>query len=260
MRADEGISRIKDMQKHQTATALFFVFCTIALVEIVGEILQWQWLILITKPLIAPVLLLYYLVLTPRVNYGLVLALISAWGANILFSFGNLYVELATWIFLIYRFLVLVLTLRIYQIRNWLPVLVGSIPFLFVYLVLLTLYIDNNSLSYMSYMQGGLIAIIGGIALSGFVLRGDLLATLLLISTIMFTGTQFIFVIAKFYPNILVFRPLTMLMYDIGQYALLHFVLLADQLKQRVRLERTDALTEGEDVGQNENQCTEKAD
>ena len=238
MEIENQITTRGDVQKRKLATAIFFVFTSVCLIELVGEILQWQWLILLTKPLLAPLLLIYYVLISPRINYWLLGAFSCVWISNILFSFGNLYIETGTWFFLGYRFLVFILVMRVYRIRNWLPVFVGSFPFLFIYLVLIMLSYQSGNLNYMNFLQGGLIALIGGIALSGYVLRGDTLATVLLISTIMFTGTQFIFVIASYYPNILIFRPLTMLMYCVGQYALLHFVLQSDGLANRIPLER----------------------
>lgn len=236
MRVEDLNFKEMDLKKKKTATAIFFVFCSVCLIEIIAEILEWRWLILLTKPLLAPLLLVYYFLITPRVNYWLVASFSCVWVANVLFAFGDLYITTGTWFFLGYRLFVLLLVLRVYQIKNWLPVIVGSLPFLFVYLVLISISFEAGRLSYLIFLQGAMIALTGGIALAGYVLRGDLLATVLLISTIMFTGTQFIFVVAQYYTNILVFRPLTMLMYAVGQYALLHFALQSDIINQRIPL------------------------
>ena len=115
--------------------------------------------------------------------------------------------------------------------------IIGSLPFLFIYLFVAN--ISHNEMGYRFYLfviQGIFMIVFGSLCLGNYILKSNTSNTYLLVSTMLFTVTQFILVLKIFYVNYNIFQPLAMLLYVFGQYLLYLFVILEEKKRKRYHI------------------------
>ncbi|RZJ70193.1 lysoplasmalogenase family protein [Flavobacterium sp.] len=215
-------------------TIFIVAYCCVSGVEILGEYFYDEPLIWVTKPFMNPLLVLIYWLSSRKVNFVFLLALVFSWIANMFFISRSLEsVATGAYIFVGYRVLVIYVVLRSIKFPGWIPIFLGSLPFVFIYLYVVN--VSHEAIGdglFMFVLQGLFISFLGGLAVGNYVLRSDVGSTLLLISTMMFAFTQFLFVIRLYYLNLNVFQALAMLLFAIGQFILCKFVLRAESSEE----------------------------
>lgn len=214
------------------ATAAFF---GMAVVEIVAEYLQHSTAIRCSKPFLMPLLLLLYLLTSKTRNWIYIISLIFVWIGNISLitkSFESLIIGAI--FFTLFRILIIYHLLRTVRLPGVLPMVIGCLPFLFLYLFAINLaYEDLGENFYVFALQGLFPIIFGGIALGAYVFKSNNSNTFLLISMIFFTSTQFLFVIKYFYVSITIFQPLLMLLFLAAHYGLYKFMIAEENLRHK---------------------------
>ncbi|NUY82256.1 hypothetical protein HUK80_15230 [Flavobacterium sp. MAH-1] len=221
----------------RSAVVKFFIvaYCCLSAVEIAAEYFYDLPLIWATKPFMNPLLVLMYWFSSRKVNFVFLLALAFSWVANLFFITRSLdSVAMGAYLFLGYRVLIIYVVLRIIRFPGWIPVFLGSLPFVFIYLYVINVSHDaiGDGL-YMFIMQGLFISFLGGLSVGNYILQSEAKSTLLLISTMMFAFTQFLFVIRLYYLNLNIFQPLSMTLYALGQFILCKFVLMAERGEEK---------------------------
>jgi hypothetical protein len=210
------------MSKKQINLSLVILYFSVSLIEIFAEFINNSKAILYTKPLVMPILIVMYLLVSVQKNYIFITALIFNWIANIFFVntdvqsalFGSLF-------FLVYRILIIFMVLKMVKLPSLLPMIIGSLPFLSIFIFITKMAYDEfgNGL-YVFLTQGIFISFLGGICLGNFILKPNKCNTLLLISTMLFTFAQFSFVLRLYYTNLNIFQPTAMLFFVLGQFML----------------------------------------
>lgn len=218
------------------------LYCCVSAIEVVAEYYYDVPLIWSTKPFMIPLLAVMYWLSSKRTNFVFLLALLCSWVANIFFISRSLdNISTGAYLFLGYRILVIYVVLRLIKFPGILPVVLGSLPFVFIYLYVVNVTYDTiGDGLYMFVAQGFFISLLGGLSVGNYVLRSSKGNTLLLISTMMFAFTQFIFVIRLYYVSLNIFQPIAMVLFAAGQYILCKFVLIAE--RKNAKLRRADNL------------------
>lgn len=212
----------------------FFVGC----VEIIAEFFTDSFFISLTKPLLMPILICIYWLSSKSRNNIFILGLLSVWVANIFFISNSVdFFVIGTLFFLIYVILIIYMVLKIVKFPGYIPMIIGSLPFLFIYLFFTN--ISQDELGYRFYLfiiQGIFMIFLGSLCLGNYILKPNTSNTYLLVSTLLFTVAQFILVLKMFYVNYNIFQPLAMLLYVFGQYLIYHFVILEEKKRKRYRI------------------------
>lgn len=206
--------------------------------EVVAEYFYHLPLIWSSKPFIVPILAIMYWLSSRSVNVVFLFALACSWVANMFFISRSLEsISIGAYIFLGYRILIIYVVMRLIKFPGILPVALGSLPFVFIYLYVINVSYDTigNGL-YMFIAQGFFISFLGGLSVGNYILRSNKGNTLLLISTLMFAFTQFIFVVKLFYVDLDIFQPIAMALFAIGQYILCKFVLISERKNAKIRV------------------------
>lgn len=229
------------MEKITRLAAIRFfavLYCCVSAVEVVAEYYYDVPLIWSTKPFMIPLLAVMYWLSSKRTDFIFLLALLCSWIANMFFISRSLdSITIGAYVFLGYRILIIYVVMRLMKFPGILPVILGSLPFVFIYLYVINVTWDTiGDGLYMFIIQGIFICWLGGLSVGNYVLKSNKGNTLLLISTMMFAFTQFIFVIRLFYVNLNVFQPIAMALFAIGQYILCKFVLIAERKSAKLRL------------------------
>ena len=72
------------------------------------------------------------------------------------------------------------------------------------------------------------MSFLGGFALSNYMIEESKMNYWLLLNSILFAVIQFIIVLKLFYVSMLIFQPISMILYVFAQYALYKFMILAE--------------------------------
>ncbi|SCX88515.1 lysoplasmalogenase family protein [Flavobacterium caeni] len=210
--------------------ALAAAYFSVAVFEIVAEFLKEKPLIMATKPLLMPLMIVLYLHTSKRRNPYFVTALFFSWIANMLFVSTDFnYIITGTLFFTAYRVLVIFIVVRHIKIPGVIPLFIGCLPFLFIYLFTINLTYEEQQDGFWLFLLQGIFTIIfGGLSLGSYIFKSNRANTYLLISTMLFTFTQFLFVIRLFY-TINIFQPLAMLLYVVGQFLLFKFLIIEEK-------------------------------
>lgn len=216
-----------------TLTIGYFI---IAFLEVVSEYAKYKPIIIAFKPLIPVVLLSMYIVSSGKKNFTFIVVLLTSLLTNILFipNAPN-YLLYAIVIFTVHRVVVIYLVLKLQKISDFIPVALGTAPFLliFFYLFMETTDIPESSY-YILILQNLLISLFAGLSLSSYVMNDNKQNSILLISALLFVMLQFSVFIEKYYLTNeyqYLFRPLAMSLNALAFYSFYKYVVTAE-LKQ----------------------------
>jgi len=220
--------------KDNILKSLTFSYFIIAFFEIVSEYLAYTPFICSLKPLIPLLLVIIYLINSTVKNPVFVIVLLLSMVVNILFIPNTpicLYYALI--IFTIHRVVIIYLIFRLQKVKDYIPTIIATIPFLliFFYLFIETNDIPENSF-YLLILQNILISIFAGIALSGYVMNDNKQNSVLLISVLLFVMLQFTVFIEKYFlvnEFQKLFRPLAMTFNTLAFFSFYKYVLQAEK-------------------------------
>jgi hypothetical protein len=185
-----------------------------------------------------PLLIAIYWFTSKRINLHFVIALLLVWIANVLFIFPSVnFIIVASLFFLGYRLLIMFIVYRTVKFPGFFPLIIGCIPFLFLYIFVANIsYKELGGLFFLFAIQGILVIVFGGYCLGNYILKPNKSNTYLLISTILFTATQFILVIKIYYLSNNIFQALAMLLFVSGQYLLYQYIILEEKKRERFKI------------------------
>jgi uncharacterized membrane protein YhhN len=216
------------------ANGITVLYFAIGMVEIMAEFFSYKPLIFIFKPLIPLLLMVLYWLCSEKRKGLFFVALSLSLLTNILFIPDDeqmLFFGLIT--FLIHRILVVYFIISLLRIKDFIPVVIATVPFLlvFFYLFLNTTGIPENSF-FILIVQNILISVLGGIAFAHYIMNDNKKNSWLLICGLLFIALQFVVFIEKYYlPHLSphLFRPLAMGLNVFAFYTFYEFVLTTEK-------------------------------
>jgi len=212
-------------------TVLYFV---LAFFEVIAEYLRNEPTICILKPVLPFFLILMYCLESDKRSPVLIAALVLSGLTNILFIPNTPdYLFYGVLVFTIHRILVIYLILINQRVKDYIPIIIATAPFLliFFYLFCETLEVPENSVSILIF-QNLLISLFAGIALSSYVMNDNKQNSILLISALLFVMLQFVVFIEKYF---LVnefeelFRPLAMTLNTLAFFSFYKYIITAEK-------------------------------
>ena len=213
-------------------TVLYFL---ISIAEIVSEYFSSREIIIIFKPLLPLLIIVMYLIESTKKNMFFVAAMFFSIITNILFTpTSEIFLYYGIFIFLIHRILIIFVLLKLNPVKDAIPFLLATAPFLliFTYLFLETDNIPQNSYA-LIIIQNILMSVLAGIALSNYVMNDNKQNSILLISTFLFVLLQFVIFIERYFQLIElkeIFRPMAMTLNVFAFYTLFRYMIAAENL------------------------------
>ncbi|ESU26457.1 hypothetical protein FLJC2902T_24250 [Flavobacterium limnosediminis JC2902] len=199
---------------------LFYLVLSVILVY--AEYLRNTDFLYFTKPLLMPVLFCLYLVNTKKksVNYYFVLVLFFMWIANVCFiSADEKMLVLGIANTFLSRLFVLILLLKSGKRPKSIPFLIGTFPFVIIFITVLQLLNDGlGDAFYFVLLNGIVVILLGGISLANYFMVPSRINTYILINVILFTFMRFIVAIDFYYLSVAIFRPIAILIFSVAQY------------------------------------------
>lgn len=225
-------------RKNKIAGVLLLAFFVVSFIEIIAEFYEDRLLIWITKPLILPILILYYLKRSKSISPFFILALFASWVANMLFIQSTFqFITLGVCFFLIYRILVIYIIVNKVKMPNSVPLVLGAIPFIFIYAsVAVYTYNTLGDSIYLFLIQGVFTIFLGGFSLGNFIMVSNKTNSLLLISTMCMTFNQFLFLLKFYYNDVNILQAFAMVLFVFGQFLLTKYMFHTEKAKQRYEI------------------------
>jgi hypothetical protein len=208
-------------------TICYFAF---AFVEVIAEYFFCKPVLFIFKPLMfVPLAILYWKNSKERsfIFFAIIFFLLIT---NVFFipnTEGMLYIAAVSYLF--HRVLMILYIVKLSKLRDYVPLLISVIPFLFFFFYLLSISgeLPKNSLVVL-ILQNILISILGGMILSFFMMNENLNYCWLLIFGLLSVSVYFVVFVEKVYLNnssSMVFRPLSMILNTVVYYTFYRFVM-----------------------------------
>ncbi|WP_333600684.1 lysoplasmalogenase family protein [Flavobacterium sp.] len=225
---------LNNWKNNKVATIILVAFFAISFLEIMAEYLEDKTLIWLTKPLLLPLLIAYYLKRSKRISWLFIVALLFSWVANLLFIPNTFqYIVYGVLFFVIYRILVIYIIVNKVKMPSLLPLIIGSIPFIFIYAsVTMFTYDALGDGVYLFLIQGIFTIFLGGFSLGNYIMVSNKSNSLLLISTMFMAFNQFVFLLKLYYSEVNQFQALAMILFVFGQFLLTKYMFHTEKKKQ----------------------------
>ncbi|MGC4039312.1 MAG: lysoplasmalogenase family protein [Flavobacterium sp.] len=213
---------------------LIICYFIIAFLEVVAEYFVNHPIICTLKPILPLFLILLYCIESRKRDAVFIAALILSSVTNLLFIPNTPdYLFYGVMIFTVHRLLVLYLIFLHQRVKDYIPMIIATAPFLliFFYLFSETVEIPENSI-YVLIFQNLLISLFAGIALSSYVMNDNKQNSILLISALLFVMLQFVVFVEKYF---LIdefegfFRPLAMTLNALAFFSFYKYVVTAEK-------------------------------
>jgi hypothetical protein len=230
-----GNEYLKRWSKNKIANIILTAFFIVSFVEITAEFNEDKVLVWLTKPLILPLLIGYYIRRSNKINVYFLIALLFCWIANLLFIDNTWnYILLGVACFLVYRILVIIIVLKKVKMPDLLPLFLGSIPFVFIYasVAIFTFSTIGDSL-YLFLIQGVFTIFLGGLSLVNYMLTSNKANRILFVSTLLFAVNQFVFILRFYYEEANLFQAIAMAFFVWAQFLLTQYMLRSEKQRNR---------------------------
>lgn len=212
-------------------TILFFV---IVIIEVTAEMFSDKLLIYIFKPLLSIGIMALYWNASNERRFLFLIVLSLSLITNVLFipnTKNLLFIGLL--VFFIHRIWLIYYIIRVIKLKDYIPLFIAIMPFLFLFFYLLLISSEIEMKSYLILIfQNVLISFIGGLALSEYIMNYNKMNAWLLIFGLLSVMQYFIVFIEKYYlMNLapIALRPLAMFLNASVYYAFYRFIMDAEK-------------------------------
>ncbi len=210
-------------------------YFAVALVEISAELFSYKPILFIFKPLISSFLMALYWKTSNERNVLFFLVIFFSLITNFLFIPNT-----EKWLFLgliafsVHRILTILYLVKLTKIKDCIPLIIATIPFLFFFFYLLSVSGEMPTPTHIVLLiQNILVSILGGIIVSDYVMNYNRKNPWLLIFGLLSVTLYFIVFIEKYYLSDLlptIFRPMAMTLNTAVYYTFYKFVIGTERL------------------------------
>jgi len=225
---EDSLSSRKGILKY-----LIVIYFAISLTEVLAEFFAYKPLIVGLKPLMPLTLMIVYFFSSSVRSSLFFLAMLFSAITNVLFipdTPESLYLALI--IFTFHRVFVLALMIRLLKMRDWVPPLIGAVPFLLIFFYMLFNSEFPQDTFWILCIQNVLISVLAGLALSNYIMVDNRQNSWLLICGLLFVALQVIVFIEKYYLAYLspvILRPIAMGLNAFAFYTFYEFVISTEK-------------------------------
>lgn len=226
---------LKRWSNNKIASILLTTFFIVSFIEITAEYNEDKYLVWLTKPFILPILVAYYVRRSNKINPYFLTAIFFSWVANLFFIEKTWnYIVFGVACFLVYRILVIGIVLKKSKMPSLLPLIIGTIPFVFIYasVAIFTFSTLGNTI-YLFLIQGVFTVLLGGLSLGNYMMVSNKANRILFVSTMLFAINQFIFLLRFYYDEANLFQAISMTLFIWAQFLLTKYMLNTEKQKNR---------------------------
>jgi len=223
----------------QENTLVCFLF-SFAIVEVLAELFSFKMILFAFRPLVAAMLIyLYWITSKERNVFFFITTFFLLLTSIFIIPESPFFLRLGVAGIVIHRLLLIIYIIKLNKVKDFIPVLIAIIPFVFVFSYLLSISDGIPEGSYYPLLvQNILVSILGGVVLSNYFMNETTNTPWLSIFGVLSIGLYFTVFIEKFFLNNLpptYFRPLGMVLYVTSYYAFYKFVIDVERLNAEVK-------------------------
>ena len=219
--------------------AIVYLIFSFTIIEVLAELFSFKIILFAFRPLIALLLMYLYWITSKERNVFFFISIFFLLLTSIFIiseSLPFLIVGLAG--IVIHRILLILYIIKLNKVKDFVPILIAVIPFIFIFSYLLSISDEIPKESYYPLViQNILVSILGGVVLSNYFMNETKNTPWLSIFGVLSIALYFIVFIEKcFLPNLppTYFRPLGMILYVTSYYAFYKFVIDTERLNADV--------------------------
>lgn len=219
--------------------AIVGLMFSFTIIEVLAELFSFKIILFAFRPLIALLLMYLYWITSKERNVFFFISIFFLLLTSIFIiseSLPFLIVGLAG--IVIHRISLIIYIIKMNKVKDFLPILIAVIPFIFIFSYLLSISDEIPKESYYPLViQNILVSILGGVVLSNYFMNETKNTPWLSIFGVLSIALYFIVFIEKcFLPNLppTYFRPLGMILYVTSYYAFYKFVIDTERLNADV--------------------------
>lgn len=218
----------------KNAFALTVGYFAVATAEMIAEYLTYLPAIYVLKPLMPVMLIVLYLMTSVVRHWLFVVAMLLSAITNVLFiSPVPTMLSCALAVFTVHRIAIVAFIFKLARMRDFIPLILGTVPFLLIFFYLsINSDIPDDTFVIVA-LQNVLISVMGGVAVSNYVMSDNRANSWLLISILMFVALQVIVFIEKYYLAYLspvLLRPIAMGLNAFAFYTFYEYVIASERL------------------------------
>lgn len=216
-----------NLLQENTMVWLFFSF---AAVQVLAEVFSFKTILFVFKPVVAMMLMHLYWVNSKERNLLFFTTLFFLLLTSIfILSESVFFLILGLSGIIIHRILLIFYSIKLNKIKDFVPILIAVIPFIFIFSYLLSISDEIPKGSYYPLVvQNILVSILAGIILSNYYMNENSYSPWLTIFGLLSIALYFTVFIEKCFLSNLpptYFRPLGMILYATSYYAFYKFVI-----------------------------------
>ncbi|TDD77387.1 hypothetical protein [Flavobacterium caseinilyticum] len=215
--------------------AIVGLLFSFAIIEVVAELFSFKVILFAFRPLIALMILyLYWITSKERSVLFFITIFFLLLTSIFIILETELFLKLGLVGIVIHRLLLIIYIIKLNKVKDYIPILIAIIPFVFIFSYLLSISDGIPEGSYYPLLvQNILVSILGGVILSNYFMTETTNTPWLSIFGVLFIALYFTVFIEKLFLNNLpptYFRPLGMVLYVTSYYAFYKFVIDTEKL------------------------------
>ena len=222
-------------QKSQPEKIIFVLYYVVATIEVITESFSNKPLIYVFKPMIPLTLMALYWITSKERDPFFFVTVTLAMITDVFFisnTEGMLFFGLV--FFFINRILIIYYILKLMKIKDYVPMFIAMIPFLFVFFYLLSISgVLETRIHFIVIIQNILISILSGIILSNYIMFYNKKTTWLFIFGLLSVTQYFIVFLEKYYLSGVspaIFRPVAMILNTGVYFSFYKFIVANEKL------------------------------
>ena len=222
-------------QKSQPEKIIFVLYYVVATIEVILESFSYKPLIFVFKPMIPLTLIVLYWITSKKRDPFFFVTVTLALITDVFFiSNTERMLFLGLVFFFINRIIIIYYIVKLIKIKDYIPLFIAMIPFLFIFFYLLSISSETTTRAlYIVIVQNILISILSGIILSHYVMFYSKNALWLFIFGLLTVTQYFIVFLEKYYlagVSPAVFRPVAMILNTGVYFSFYKFIVANEKL------------------------------
>lgn len=218
--------------QENTVIGLLFSF---AIIEVLAELFSFKVILFAFRPLIALLILyLYWITSKERSILFCITTFFLLLTSIFIILESKLFLRLGVAGIIVHRILLIFYIIKLNKVKDFIPILIAIIPFVFIFSYLLSISDGIPEGSYYALLvQNILVSALGGVILSNYFMNETTNTPWLSIFGVLSIALYFTVFIEKLFLNNLpptYFRPLGMVLYVTSYYAFYKFVIDTERL------------------------------
>ena len=222
---------LKYLAKDKFALTVIKIYFGVTVVLAISELFGLKAVVFLFKPLLIPLLALLYILQSEKRSFYYIAALLFAWSSNIfLLSTTRDYLLHGIITFMLYRLLSIIVVVKLMTKFLFVPFIIAALPFIFIFSCLINITVNIEAREFFpTVINGILISVLAGIALSNYILNDNKKNSWLAISTLLFIALVSIFLFEKYYISNVMFQPISALIFGFAHYTFYRFVIESEK-------------------------------